>query len=102
MSASHHSGESSKPNAELEKIMQRLSDQIDKKAVREYSNGRIGADDDGDLALAVAADHKRGVVLLNFGKPVVWLGMPPHEVHELCAMLKAKCRELELTAHERH
>jgi hypothetical protein len=101
MSFSHHAGEPARPNPEIEKIMQRLSDQIDGKAKRAYPSGRIAADDDGELALAVAADHSKGVVMLSFGKPVTWIGLPASEVRQLCGMLMAKCRELELTTHAR-
>jgi hypothetical protein len=101
MATSHHGGETPRPSPEVEKILQRLSDQIDQKGKREYSRGRIGPDDDGDIAMAVAADHKHGVVILNFGKLVSWIGLPPTEVDQLCAMLKEKSRELALTTHAR-
>ncbi len=75
-------------------LMERFVAQAEGKARRAYSAGRIGPDDDGDLAMAVAADRLKGVVILRFGKPVEWIGLGPAECKGLIDMLTEKLREL--------
>lgn len=40
-----------------------------------FPRGKLGPDDDGELQFGVAHDS-RGTVIINFGKPVEWVGMP--------------------------
>jgi hypothetical protein len=42
-----------------------------------HSQGRLNDDDEGDLRMTVAFDPVDGVVRVEFGKPVAWLGLPP-------------------------
>jgi hypothetical protein len=92
MATSHHgSPASNEPQMET---MRRLLDQFENKARREYPQGRMGADDDGALSYAVAADKKNGTVVINFGKPVVWLGLAPADVAKLVQCLIAKAKEV--------
>jgi acetyl-CoA carboxylase alpha subunit len=68
------------PSEEEQLIAKRLLDQMEGRATqREYPHGRLGADDDGALAVAIAADRKTGNVIITFGKPVSWVGMPAPE-----------------------
>lgn len=68
--------------------------QVKGHAQREYPDGRLGGDDLGSLAMAFAADKKKNVVVIDFGKPVMWLALPPKEVNDLINMLKSKLQEL--------
>lgn len=93
MASSHH-GEPSQPSPEQEALMRRFIDQVDGKAKREYTHGRIGGEDLGTLAIAVAADKAHGTVILRFGKPVEWIGLSPKDVAGLVKMLIEKAREV--------
>jgi hypothetical protein len=42
-----------------------------------FSHGKISDDDEGDLKIGVASDLVNGIVRINFGKRVAWLGMEP-------------------------
>lgn len=42
--------------------------------------------DEGELRLAVAVDQ--GNVVINFGKPVVWLALPPQAARQLAELLR--------------
>lgn len=42
----------------------------------DYPHGSLGPSDRGALQIGVAHDRK-GNVILNFGTPVDWIGMPP-------------------------
>ena len=58
-----------------EDIIKKLIDQFEGKDKREYPQGRIGADDEGALALAVSADKEHGVVRVDFGKSISWFAL---------------------------
>jgi hypothetical protein len=77
-----------------QEILKRLMDQMEGRAKRAYSEGRVSATDDGDLALAVAADRAKKIVIIDFGKQVDWIGMGPEQAVGLAEMLIAKAREV--------
>jgi hypothetical protein len=95
MGTSHH-GVPPDPEAEKRQreLMERFVAQAEGKAKRAYSQGRVNADDDGDLAMAVSADPVKQIVIIRFGKPVEWLGLHPKEVNGLINLLKNKLGEL--------
>ena len=95
MGAAHHASEFSEEDRRKQaELMDRFIGQVEKRAKREYSKGRLGADDDGDLAFAIAADPKAGIVRIDFGKSVTWLGLGPKEAMALAEMLISKAREI--------
>lgn len=56
-----------------------------------FPRGKLNEDDEGELTMGVAADG--GTVILNFGKPVAWVGLPPALARELAASLIKKADE---------
>jgi len=87
MSAAHHSEES--------KHLERFLAQLEGRARRNYSEGRVGPHDEGDLAFAIAVDPQRKIIIIDFGKPVDWIGMPLREAVQLREMLTEKIKELQ-------
>ena len=61
----------------------------------EYPQGKVDAQDDGELRLAIAADHRHGIVRVVFGTPTTWLGLPSREARSFAAMLIEKADELD-------
>jgi hypothetical protein len=61
----------------------------------EFLNGSIHEHDQGELTFGIAADARNGVVVVNFGKPVVWFGVRPREAREIAKALIAKANELD-------
>jgi 8-oxo-dGTP diphosphatase len=59
-----------------------------------FPKGKIDPNDEGELQLAIAADLDNGVVRVDFGKPVAWLGLPPDEARTLGQMLIDKANQL--------
>lgn len=51
----------------------------------DHPNGRITPTDEGGIQFAVAS--KGNVVIIDFGKPVVWVGMPPDQARGLAELL---------------
>lgn len=44
-------------------------------ATGDHPQGRLNADDQGGLRIGIAVDPRNGVVRVEFGKPVAWLGL---------------------------
>jgi hypothetical protein len=64
-------------------------------ATGQYPRGRADATDEGELTMALAADHQQGIVRLAFGTPVAWIGLPSAEARGLAAALIEKADELD-------
>jgi hypothetical protein len=78
-----------------------LSHRIKARRVRglgptgKFPQGKVHATDEGELKFALAADHEHRVVLIDFGKPVVWMGLPPEDAVKLGLALIERAGELE-------
>lgn len=51
-----------------------------------FPEGRMNSEDEGQLRMAIANNGKE--VIVKFGKPVAWLGLPPKEARELAKLLE--------------
>jgi hypothetical protein len=60
-----------------------------------FPEGRLNEADEGEIQFGVAADPKNNVVVLNFGKPVAWIGMPPENARQIALALLRKAGELD-------
>lgn len=49
----------------------------------QYPQGVLDSEDEGQLQIAIAWDAYAGIVRLEFGTPVKWLGLPPTQAREL-------------------
>lgn len=65
----------------------------------DYPYGCLGPDDEGELAVAIAADKAHGVVRLEFGKLIAHLSLPAGHARGLAAVLIAKAEELTRGTH---
>lgn len=90
MSHSHH-GEDFERQSEL---LKRFQEERDGKAQREFPQGRISGDDDGSITFKIGADSDKGVVAIEYSKPVTWVAMPPQEAIELAQMLIKHARSI--------
>lgn len=61
-------------------------------ATGDFPQGQLNEDDEGGIAIGIAYDPTKNVVLINFGKPVVWLGMGPDEAVQFANMILAKAK----------
>jgi len=60
-----------------------------------FPRGKLHPADEGEICLAIAADPQHGIVVVDFGTPVRWLGMPPEQARQLAATLFRCAQELE-------
>jgi hypothetical protein len=56
-------------------------------ATGDFPQGKLNDHDEGGLKIGVAYDKLDGIVRVEFGKPVAWLGLPPPEAIELGKLL---------------
>jgi hypothetical protein len=64
-------------------------------ATGRYPFGKVDRHDEGELQMGLAADHANGIVRLDFGKPVAWLGLPAREARDLARVLIEKADDLD-------
>lgn len=76
---------------------QRFNDQVAGRAQRSWSDGRISATDDGDLAFAIGPHPEKELVVIDFGKPVEFVAMPPQQAIDLAQSLIKHARALSTT-----
>lgn len=49
------------------------------------SRGPLNADDEGQLQMGVRVEH--GTVVLHFGTPIAWIGLPPAQARDVGRVL---------------
>jgi hypothetical protein len=64
-------------------------------ATGEFPRGRADATDEGELRLALAADHTNAIVRIEFGKPIAWIGLASSDARALAKMLNDKADEID-------
>lgn len=92
MGLSHHGD--GRSERELHELRKRFLEQVAGNAKREWSAGRMGAEDDGALSYAMATDSRHGVIVMRFGKPVEWIGLGITEAEQLRDQLTERLMEL--------
>lgn len=84
MSTAHHG------SPEQHEIKRRLLDQFLQRA-----GGKLHKSDEGELAFAIAHDTRNQIVVIKFGKPVDWIGLPKKEALQLANLLIEHAAELK-------
>ncbi len=81
---------------ELQEIAEKLEQEAIKQklgATGEYPEGNLVDGDEGEIRMGIAA--YQGKVVLNFGKPVAWMGFDPNLARQLARSLIEKAAEVE-------
>lgn len=81
----HHSSDGFPPG-----LAKALFDEPRFGATGQYPDGHYTDADEGEIQFGLAADKAAGKVIIDFGKPVAWIGMLPAQARELAALLVAK------------
>jgi hypothetical protein len=61
----------------------------------QYPHGKIGSDDEGQLAIRIAADRRYNVVRIDFSKAIHWLALDVESAEGLVRMLEAKIDDIK-------
>ena len=59
----------------------------------EFPDGMLNHNDDGQLLVGMAVHN--GNVIINFGTPTHWIGMPPFDARAFALMVLEKADEAE-------
>lgn len=62
---------------------------------REYPKGQLNPNDEGALAFAIAVDDKKKLMMINFNKPVTWMGLYLPDAKRLHEAIGKKIKQLE-------
>lgn len=84
---SHHSSQPSESQRAMSQAMREL--------LGEYPKGRLNADDAGAVALALRTEGDK--VILEFPKPVAWVGFTGDDAMALASLLVKHARAAGLT-----
>jgi hypothetical protein len=69
-----------------------MSDDRKLGATGDYPEGKLTASDEGALQFAVG--ERDGNVIIDFGKPVAWIAMPPEQAAKFASALVRHAREV--------
>lgn len=90
MSFPHH-GEEFEHQSEL---LKRFQAEREGKSQREFPEGRLSGDDDGSITFKIGADADKGVVAIEYSKPVGWVAMSPQQAVEFAQSLIKHARSI--------
>lgn len=60
-----------------------------------FPQGKLQSDDEGEIRLAVG--QKDGKVVIDFGKPVAWLGFDAEQAESIADLLRRHALEIRLS-----
>lgn len=87
MSTQHHGAEQEKETKEIFK-------ELNLGATGHFPRGKVGSHDEGELRFGVAVDEKKGIIHVDFGKSVAWLGLDVHSALGLAKLLTEGAQKL--------
>jgi hypothetical protein len=62
-------------------------------ATGKFPEGKLNEDDEGELRFGIAGDPEKGMVYIDFGKPVTWMAMRPERAEALAEILIRHARK---------
>ncbi len=86
-----HHGKSLNDAMQQESLLQQFG------ATNKYPEGKLNETDEGEIQLGVTHDPKIGKVIINFGKPVAWIGFSGAQAMDLARSLEdhaCRCRDV--------
>ena len=64
-------------------------------ATGKFPWGTSDPTDEGELQIALVADHTEGIVRVDFGKRIAWIGLPANQARDIANLLLKKADELD-------
>jgi hypothetical protein len=58
----------------------------------QFPRGKLNADDEGELNVRIGVRDK--TLVIDFGKPTVWIGLDKHTALALAATIKKRAEEI--------
>lgn len=88
MSLPHHD------NPDDSRLIEMFRQQQQGTKQRQWPNGRLSKDDDGEIAFLVKADEDLQLVTIDFGKQVTSISGSPEQIVELAQLLIKQARAI--------
>ncbi len=79
----HHSNN---PDDFSQDIRDAYGEDVKLGATGRFPEGKLTESDEGEIAFGIT--HKKGKVVLSFGKPVAWIGLGPAQATELAGLIR--------------
>jgi hypothetical protein len=79
---------------ELDDAIKTLTAEWDEYNNRTYPEGKLNKHDEGELALKIGTEQ--GSVVIDFGKPTQWIGLPPDQAVEFALIIIERAKEIGL------
>lgn len=95
----HHSSEI---DPTLAQLFGRPEPQPTFGATGKFPEGKLNATDEGEIQFGIAADTRNEKVLIDFGTPVVWIGLNPEQAIAIADSLKANALKVQMGQLMRH
>ena len=58
----------------------------------DFPEGKLNANDEGEIQIAVG--HSDGNVVIDFGKPVAWIGVGPDQADQLADVIRTHAKAI--------
>ena len=88
----HHSEEAGK-KSKIADLMREITKQAGLGATGSHPQGKLDGSDEGEIKIAVAVVD--GKVVINFGKPVAWVGFDAKQARQIADLLRQRSYEAE-------
>lgn len=59
----------------------------------QYPRGKLSEGDEGQLAVAIGVTDK--TLIINFGKPIIWVGLDYHSAMQLAENIIRRAQEIK-------
>ena len=82
------------PKSGMPDFLKRMADSEKLGATGKYPSGKLLESDEGEIRFAIGADPTTRKVIINFGKPVAWMGMEKDQAIAIGETLIARAKEL--------
>lgn len=69
-------------------------DKIKLGATGKFPEGKLNENDEGEIALGIAADKDNKKIIMNFGKPTAWIGFNVEQALNIANTLIKKASEI--------
>ena len=70
-----------------------VAEELGLGATGEFPRGKITPEDEGELKMAVGIHPETGKVIVDFGKPVAWIGMEARDALQLANFIRKRALE---------
>jgi hypothetical protein len=76
----------------MDRFMDRMAKTDGLGATNQFPDGKLTPQDEGEIQLSMATVDDK--IVLNFAKPIAWIGFTPDQAHNLGRLLIKRAKKL--------